>query len=258
MSETFDLGAMPPSDLRLAQRPRRSTLATLRRLLWIGTFLSAALPAQETSVAPGINSRFEDPDADVSQFVAMFEGESRVIYKERFAIVDALGLAPEMNVADVGAGTGLFTRLIAERVGPRGKVFAVDISEPMLEHIRTTSNEAGLENVETILGGAKTTHLEPRSVDLVFVCDTYHHFEYPDEILASIHRALRPGGSLVIVDFERVEGKSSSFAVRHLRAGKGTFSDEIKDAGFDFVEEVPLMEEQYFLRFSRRENAADL
>ena len=101
-------------------------------------------------------------------------------------------------------------------------------------------------------GGSRDIRVGEGTIDKAFVCDTYHHFEYPHDMLRSIHEALRPGGELVIVDFERVVGKSSEFAVDHIRAGKGTFSDEARDAGFDFVEEVPMMEEQYFLRFRKR------
>ena len=73
--------------------------------------------------------------------------------------------------------------------------------------------------------------------------------------MASIHEALRPGGVLVIVDFERVKGVSPPFAMTHIRCGRGTVTDEVKDAGFDFVKEVPMMKDQYIIKFVKREES---
>jgi ubiquinone/menaquinone biosynthesis C-methylase UbiE len=213
--------------------------------------LTTALAAQEASVRPGVNDRFRDPQSDPQTFVSMFETESREIFRHRHDIVAALDLEPGMTVADVGAGTGLFTLLFAERL-TAGKVLAVDISQQLLDYIAEKARGAKIANVTPILGTDSSIQLEPDSVDLVFVCDTYHHFEYPVLILESIHAALRAEGRLVIIDFERVQGVSSQFALDHVRAGKGTVTDEIKDAGFELAQEVPLMKEQYFLAFRKR------
>jgi ubiquinone/menaquinone biosynthesis C-methylase UbiE len=214
--------------------------------------LLAVVPfAQEQSVKPGINENFIDPDVD--RYIQMFEGESREIFKHRDEIVAALGLKPGTNVADVGAGTGFFSRMIAEKVQPGGVVYAVDIARNFLDHIEKLNKENNITNIKTVLCDQHSTQLPENSVDVVFVCDTYHHFEFPQHTLESIHKALRPGGTLVIVDFERIKGVSTDFAVEHVRAGKGTVSDEIRDAGFDFIEEVPMMKEQYVIKFRKRE-----
>ena len=90
-------------------------------------------------------------------------------------------------------------------------------------------------------------------LDLVFICDTYHHFEYPQTTLASLHAALRPGGMLAVVDFERIEGVSRPWVLNHMRAGKEVFRSEIEAAGFRFLEEVEVagLEENYLLLFRR-------
>lgn len=210
--------------------------------------------AQEQSVKPGINDNFVNPDVD--RFIQMFEGESREIFKHRNEIVAVLGLKPGMNVADVGAGTGFFSRMIAEKVLPGGVVYAVDIAQNFLDHIEKLNKENDISNIKTVLCDQHSTKLPENSVDLVFVCDTYHHFEFPQHTLESIHKALRTGGVLVVVDFERVKGVSTDFALEHVRAGKGAVSDEIRDAGFDFIEEVPMMKEQYVIKFRKREPKA--
>jgi len=206
--------------------------------------------AQEQSVKPGINKPFADPN--VGLFVGIFEGESREVFRYREAVVALLGLEQGMDVADIGAGTGLFTRIMAPWVGDSGRVYAVDIAAKFLDHIETENREAGIENVDLVRCDQHTTNLAPNSVDRVFVCDTYHHFEFPHDTLTSIRRALRPDGRLMIVDFERVEGLSKAFVLGHVRCGKGTVTDEVRDAGFSLVAEIPMMEEQYVLVFKKR------
>jgi len=236
---------------------RRDAHLVAHRVLAASLIIMAitfALPttstAQDESVKPGINSRFADPN--VVLFKNIFEGESREIFMYREAIVAVLDLQPKMVVADVGAGTGLFTRLFGERLGAEGRVYAVEISQKFLDHVESTCREAELQNVVPILCDQQSTGLPPDSVDLVFVCDTYHHFEYPRQTLASIHRALRPGGTLVIIDFERITGVSPIWVIGHVRCGKGTVTDEVKDAGFDLATEIPLMKGQYVLKFTKR------
>lgn len=210
--------------------------------------------AQEQSVRPGVNANFEKID-DVERYVKMFEGDGRAIYNSREAIVRALGLKKGMDVADVGAGTGFFSYLFAEKIGEKGTVYAVDIAEEFIALIDKTAAEKGIANVKTLLCTADSTNLGPNSIDAAFVCDVYHHFEFPYKSLASIHQALRDGGTLMIVDFERINGVTTPFSIEHVRCGKGTVMDEIKDSGFDFVKEFPIMKEQYVITFKKRNDA---
>jgi len=205
---------------------------------------------QEASVKPGVNDSFSHPN--VAQFVERFEREGREVYDKRREIVEAAGIHSGWTVADIGAGTGLFEPLLSRAVGPRGKVYAVDISAEFLEHIAERARAGHLENVTTILATDRSSNLSPRSIDLAFLCDVYHHFEYPQHTLESIREALRPGGEMVVIDFDRVAGKSSPWILKHMRAGKETFIREIETAGFRMVEEKQgLLETSYFLRFRK-------
>jgi ubiquinone/menaquinone biosynthesis C-methylase UbiE len=201
---------------------------------------------------PKINEPFRK--ANVQEYVKKFETESRENYARRHEIVAALELRPGMAVADLGAGTGLFTRLIAEKVGPTGKVYAVDIARPFLEHIAADARERGQTQVVTVLCDQDSTKLPAESVDLVFLSDVYHHVEKPEKVLASIRRALRPGGRLVVVEFDRVEGRSSAFVLKHVRASQAVFRQEIEEAGFSAIPtpNAPRLKENFFLRFERR------
>lgn len=212
---------------------------------------SLILHGQEKSVKPGINDNFKDPD--LPKYLKTFEGESREIYASRKEIVAACRIKEGMTVADVGAGTGLFTRLFAREVGDKGKVVAVDIAQKFLDHIMATCKEARIANVQPVLCKADSTELAVNSVDLVFTSDTYHHFEFPQRTLASIHKALKPGGQFIVVDFHRIPGKSSAFVLGHVRAPQEVVIAEVKLAGFKLVEEIKIagLKENYFLRFEK-------
>lgn len=214
-----------------------------------------SLHAQDKSVRPGINKPFEKPD--VAEYLQKFEGESREISAQRDKIVEACGLRPGMAVADIGAGTGLFTRLFAKKVGPEGKVYAVDIAPAFVAHVEKTARDAGLKNVTGIVGAAHSPELPTNSVDLVFICDTYHHFEFPQRMLAALHKALRPGGRLVLIDFIRIPGKSSEWILGHVRAGQEVFSKEVQEAGFRPVGGKDFLKENYLVIFERVDRPAD-
>jgi ubiquinone/menaquinone biosynthesis C-methylase UbiE/intracellular sulfur oxidation DsrE/DsrF family protein len=226
----------------------------MRRLL-VAALVLAIPPAfaQEKSVKPGINDAFKNPD--VEKYKGTFEGESREVYVHREKLVAACGLKPGMVVADVGAGTGLHTRLFAKAVGDDGQVYAVDISAKFLEHIQKTSREAKLKNVTPVLCNEDAVDLPKGSVDVAFVCDTYHHFEFPERTLASLRRAIKPGGKLVIVDFKRVEGVSSAWTLSHVRAGQEVVEKEITAAGFKKADEVKdLLKDNYLVVFTREKD----
>ncbi len=212
-----------------------------------GVLTPGVLPAQEASVRPGINRHFVDPAFE--QWVARFERPGREVYDRRHQIVAATGVRVGMVVADIGAGTGLFTRLFAGKVGDRGKVYAVDIAPAFVDNILRLSQAQGQRNVEGVINTAKSVSLPPDSIDLAFICDTYHHFEYPRDMMASLRRALKPGGSVVIVDFRKIPGFSSPWVMEHVRANEPVVIGEIESAGFRLVEDRDLLRTNYFLRF---------
>lgn len=213
---------------------------------------SLSVVCQENSVKPGINDSFQTPD--VPEFIERFEREGRDAYDHRKEIVAALGLKPGMVVADVGAGTGLFTRMFSRLVGDRGKVYAVDISDEFVAHIERLAKQQKQENIVGIVCEADSVGLPQNSVDVVFICDTYHHFEFPHKTMRSIHKALKPDGQVVLIDFIRKEGVSSEWTLGHVRAGQEVFTKEIVDAGFKQIDEKKgLLKESYFVRFEKIE-----
>jgi ubiquinone/menaquinone biosynthesis C-methylase UbiE len=199
-----------------------------------GVFTNPAL-AQEHSVRPGINDQYKDPNPD--EWAAKWEAESREIYALREKIVAVCALKPGMAVADIGAGTGLYTRLFATAVGAEGKVYAVDIAEKFVKYIEKTCEKAGLKNVVGVVCTEDSAKLPPDSIDVAYICDVYHHFEFPYKTMASIHQALRKDGRVVIVDFRRIEEVSPEWILKHVRAGQEVVTREIESCGFRLVEE---------------------
>jgi predicted methyltransferase len=228
------------------------TRSALTALTVAALLLSIApVPAQPQSPGadPDINRPYQSPDYE--QWVGRFERPGREVFDYRMQILAAADPRPGMTVADVGAGTGLFTRLFAEAVGPEGKVYAVDISEEFIRNVLRTAREQGLGHVEGVVNTQRSAQLPAQAVDLVFMSDTYHHFEQPLEMMRTIFEALRPGGRLVVVDFERIPGRSSPWILGHVRAGKETFTREIESVGFRLVDEVPMMRYNYLIRFEK-------
>ncbi len=143
--------------------------------------------------------------------------------------------------------------VFAEAVGPTGRVYAVDIVPALLDWVAKTSKAKGLTQVVTVVGGDRGSNLPTASVDLVFSSDTYHHFEFPQTMVRDLARALVPGGTMYVLDFERIPGKSSDWILGHVRAGKEVVIREIEGAGFTLVREheLPELRENYLLEFRR-------
>jgi ubiquinone/menaquinone biosynthesis C-methylase UbiE len=99
----------------------------------------------------------------------------------------------------------------------------------------------------------ESSNLPADSVDLVFICDTYHHFEFPIKTMQSIHRALRSGGRVVMIDFKRIEGESTDWVMSHVRAGQEVFESEVEQSGFRKVGQVDgILKENYLLIFEKK------
>lgn len=216
-------------------------------LLFAGLLLVFPASAGEQSVRPGINRHFEDPDWQ--QWVSTFERPGREVYDQRHAIVAASRARPGMNIADIGAGTGLFTRLFAAAVEPDGTVYAIDIASTFIDNILRTCREQGLLNVKGIVNTPVDIGLPANTIDLAFLTDTYHHFEYPQQTLASIHQALRDEGRIIIIDFRRDPRISSNWVMGHVRGNREQVIQEVQAAGFRLLDDKPLMRTNYFLEF---------
>ena len=224
-----------------------------RYAVLIGCMLLAAggCTTGESGAKPGINDRWMSTEID--PLVASLESESREIYVNRRLLAEVAGPRPGTDVADIGAGSGFMARELARLVGPTGTVYAVDINPVMMQHVALRAAADDITNLRTLVCTDRSVNLAHGSVDMVFICDTYHHFEYPASMLRTIHEALRPGGQIVVVDFRREPGVSREWIIGHVRAGQEVFIEEITAAGFELIQEhdMPALEENSVLRFRR-------
>lgn len=203
--------------------------------------------AQDQSIRPGVNQQYQNADFD--RWVAVFERPGREVFDHRHQILEAVGLQDGMVVADIGAGSGLFTLLFSPAVGSKGKIYAVDITAEFVANIERLVRDRGLDNIETIRNTPTDVMLPKHSIELAFVCDTYHHFEYPHRMLKSIHRALRPSGRLIVIDYRKISGVSSNWVMGHVRADRRTVIEEIEAQGFRLIDEKDVLRANYFLVF---------
>jgi predicted methyltransferase len=230
------------------------TLGWLTTLI-IGVMLTAmpSLGLVASGAKGGADPRINEPylDPDFQHWQAIFERPGREIYDRRLDILQALKLKPGMWVADVGAGTGLFTRLFAPQVTDRGRVLAVDISEEFIRNIMELAKERGYRNIEGVVNSQTSLGLQPNSIDVVFVCDTYHHFEHPEAMLQGFYHSLKPGGKLVIIDYRKLRGFSSSWIMEHVRLDRKGLIEEVRQAGFRLTGEENFLRANYFLEFTK-------
>lgn len=183
---------------------------------------------------------------DPKAYMAALDDPARDAWQKPHEVVAALRLSEGQRVADIGAGSGYFALRFAHQVGSAGRVFAVDISRDMVAEVRRRAAEAGLRGVEAILAKPDDPLLPDGSVDLVFICDTWHHIEQREAYLTRLRRALAPGGRLAIVDFHK---EAPVGPPAGMKLAREEVLAEAERAGFRLETEHTFLPHQYFLVF---------
>jgi ubiquinone/menaquinone biosynthesis C-methylase UbiE len=177
-----------------------------------------------------------------------YGGFGRDSWQQPDRVVESLALPPGAHVADLGAGGGYFTWRLADAVGESGRVYAIDVDPDMTSHIAEQSREQGHANVEPILAEFDDPLIPEGGVDLIFTCNTYHHFEAREEYFHRMAKYLRPGGRVAIIEpngkgwFQRLFPHFTEPEV--VRA-------EMETAGYQRVEIFGFLERQSFQIFER-------
>ncbi len=188
---------------------------------------------------------------NVTEYLDRLDRAERDVDQKPAEVVHALNLKPGMAVADLGSGSGYFTRRFLERVAPGGMVYAIDVEPKALEYI-----EARLSPAERTASGMTFIHadpddskLAPESVDLLFLCNTYHHIEDRTRYFSRVARTIRPGGRLAIIDFYADHRSGElGFPKDHLISREQAI-DELTRAGYRLAREHTFLPRQYFLEF---------
>ena len=216
-------------------------------LLTILSLIITNCRAEEKNINPGINNYYYD--AKFEQWLETFESPGREVYDKKEAILHEVQIKPGMRIADIGAGTGLYSIAFAQQTGEKGLVYAVDISRNFIKNIELRAKNQGLKNIKGIINNQKEIGLAQNSIDLAFICDTYHHFEYPLTTLQSVYQALSSGGKLIIIDFKRDPHISTSWVMGHVRANKEKVIKEVESIGFKLTDDKNILERSFFLSF---------
>jgi SAM-dependent methyltransferase len=228
-----------------------------------------ALDAKPPATKPRYETRKEHDPEGIGKFylgreIAQVMGHQAAGWLERperekeeqpAKLLNALKLKKDHVIADVGAGSGYFTFRIAKRLGPKGKVLAVDIQPEMLDIIRKRMKESAITNVEPIRGEEADPKLPANSVDLILLVDVYHEFAYPYEMTEAMVKALRPGGRLVFVEY-RLEDPKVWIKLVH-KMTERQVRREMEPHPLRWVETLDILPTQHIIIFEKKDAARD-
>lgn len=182
------------------------------------------------------------------QYISMLERDSRDEMQQPRRVLDALGVEPGEVVADVGAGSGYFTVLLADAVGPKGRVIATDIRQEMLDYLSKRLGEAGIENVELVKVEADDPGLPPRAITTVLMVDVMHYVKDRAAFARKLRPALAPGGRLAIIDFRYDPEAEREFAPPpRQQVPRAVLDRDMAEAGFEVDTSFDFLREQYFV-----------
>ena len=220
----------------------KTRLLTGLALLWLSFSWGGTASAQE--------GHQHERMPTVMEYLDRLDRPERDQEQKPAQVVDALALTQGMSVADLGAGSGYFTRRFVEAIGDTGKVYVIDIEPEALKYIEESLVHMHRSfEAEFILARPDNPKIPIESVDLVFVCNTYHHLEGRPTYFHNIKSSLKPGGRVAIIDFYHDERSGElGFPKRHL-VSKEKVMEEMVEAGYRLAKEHTFLPKQYFLEF---------
>ncbi len=182
------------------------------------------------------------------------KGPTRYAWQLPGKVVAALGIEPGDRVADLGAGDGYFTFWLADAVGFQGRVYAVDIDEHKVTGLDAKAQNKDYGNVDAVLGELRDPRLPDQGVDLIFLCNTYHHIESRTEYFKRLKADLRPGGRVAVIDMrDDLKGFAAWFATRDHWIARATLEGEMEIAGYRVEQRFDFLPVQSFVIFAADE-----
>ena len=174
-----------------------------------------------------------------SEWVGVLESPSRVAGQKVGEVLARLSLTPGMAVADIGAGSGLFTRAIAKIVAPTGTVFAVDIQQDLLDYINRRDEQEQIQNVKTVLGEFDDPSLPSRDIDLALINDVLHHIENRAAYLKTLGTYMKQSGRIAIIEMNKDDPDTPHRDQPELLLSRQDIDQWMSAAGFEPVQEFP-------------------
>ena len=167
-------------------------------------------------------------------------------------LIKSLDLKPGMVVADIGAGSGVISVLMAEKILPGGKVLAVDVQQEMLDRLRENTKKLKITNVEPVKGTQKMTALKPESVDLVIMVDVYHELEFPYEMLLDISKSLKSGGRIAFVEYRKEDPDVPIKLVHKMTEEQVKKEASLPEFGLKWTKTIGVLPWQHIVLFEKR------
>jgi len=217
-----------------------------------GVALAGDAPQTQPQTRPAGHDHTHDatvthPFDDVERWTQVFDDPNRDTWQKPDQIPGVLGLKPGMAVADIGAGTGYFSRYFSDAVGPSGKVYAVDIEPKLVSYMRERAIREKTANVTVVLAAPDDPRLPVAALDVIFICDTWHHINDRIAYLGRLAKALKPDGVVAIVDYQKKETPVGP-PVEHRLSGEEVIN-EFAEAGWALKTESNILPYQYLLLF---------
>lgn len=189
------------------------------------------------------------PD-DIKQYLEHLDSTERDRYQKPAEVIDALKLKPGMAIADLGSGSGYFTRRFIEAVTETGMVYAVDVEPEMLAYAKeSVIHMHTAYTAEFILAQPNNPKLPFASVDLLFVCNTIHHLEDRSKYFSDLKSSLKPRARIAIIDFYPDDRSGDLGFPKHHLVARDTIVQEMTAAGYQLTREHSILPKQYFLEF---------
>jgi ubiquinone/menaquinone biosynthesis C-methylase UbiE len=233
------------------KRVLRHHAAHIVLLLGLACAPSPAAQRQETSTPA---SRKPAQVLSWTRGADWLERQDRVKMEKPEVVIRAMSLHDGDVVADVGAGTGFYTRRLARAVAPAGKVYANDIQPEMLDRLKVLAGQEGIANVVTVLGTETDPKLPPKTFDWVLLVDVYHEFQQPQVMLEKIREALKPNGRVALVEY-RLEGDTARHIPLEHRMSVEQVTEEWTAAGFSLERTDEDLPTQHLFVFTTRRGA---
>ncbi len=215
--------------------------------LALGLLLGGYAPGAARAQSP--HSHHHD-FAGAEHWARVFDDPERDAWQKPHQVIEALKLAPDAAVADIGAGTGYFSARLAHFV-PQGRVYAVDLEPDMVKYLAERAKRDGLANLSAVQGAADDAKL-PAKVDLVLMVDVYHHIEQRESYFRKLAASLKAGARVAIIDFNAA---SQMGPPRTERIAPERVVAEMDKAGFRLLREERFLPNQYFLTFAAKGGA---
>lgn len=205
---------------------------------------STAALAQQTSMPPPTQER------PLQDRIATMERAERDTWQKPGEVVSALQLKNGDVVADIGAGTGYFSRPLAKAVAPNGRVYAVDIAADILEYLQRRALQGNIHNIVTIVSQPHDPMLPVNSVDLAFFCDVTHHLDHRIDFYRKLLPALKPHARMAIIDYPP-DSPHHPHNPGQL-VPRSQVVSEAQQAGFKYVKDFQFLPYHYFLIFEKQ------